>query len=122
MKRAGDKAHSACDFFNCFNCVNTLSHLNQLRHACSSAYESPCQRSRVALLPSFFNTMIFSSKGDEMIIIIDGYNLLRLVHGSECNDAQRRAFVNFMGRYMKKRLHKLVIVFDAGPCTYPRSE
>lgn len=57
-----------------------------------------------------------------MIILIDGYNLLKLIHGPDLTETQRSAFINFMGRYMKKRQHKVVIVFDAGPCTYPMQE
>lgn len=57
-----------------------------------------------------------------MIILIDGYNLLKLIHGPDLTEMQRSAFINFMGRYMKKRQHKVVIVFDAGPCTYPMQE
>jgi predicted RNA-binding protein with PIN domain len=57
-----------------------------------------------------------------MIILIDGYNLLKLIHGPDSNDTQRSAFINLMGRYIKKRHHKVVIVFDAGPCIYPLKE
>lgn len=57
-----------------------------------------------------------------MIIVIDGYNLLKLIHGPNSNDMQRSAFINFMGRYIKKRNHKVIVVFDAGPCTYPLKE
>ncbi|MFT6765660.1 MAG: putative RNA-binding protein with PIN domain [Alteromonas naphthalenivorans] len=57
-----------------------------------------------------------------MIIIIDGYNLLKLIHGPDSNDTRRSAFINLMGRYIKKRNHKVIIVFDAGPCTYPLKE
>lgn len=57
-----------------------------------------------------------------MIIIIDGYNLLKLIHGSDISETERSAFVNLMGRYIKKRQHKVIIVFDAGPCTYPMKE
>lgn len=57
-----------------------------------------------------------------MIIVIDGYNLLKLIHGPDLSETQRSAFVNLMGRYIKKRNHKVVVVFDAGPCTYPLKE
>jgi predicted RNA-binding protein with PIN domain len=57
-----------------------------------------------------------------MIIVIDGYNLLKLIHGPDSNDTKRSAFINFMGRYIKKRNHKVIVVFDAGPCTYPMKE
>lgn len=57
-----------------------------------------------------------------MIIVIDGYNLLKLIHGSNISETQRSAFANLMGRYIKKRNHKVIVVFDAGPCTYPMKE
>ena len=57
-----------------------------------------------------------------MIIIIDGYNLLKLMHGSNVSETQRSAFINLMGRYIKKRHHKVIVVFDAGPCTYVLKE
>lgn len=57
-----------------------------------------------------------------MIILIDGYNLLKLIHGSNISETQRSAFANLMGRYIKKRNHKVIVVFDAGPCTYPMKE
>lgn len=58
-----------------------------------------------------------------MYIIIDGYNLLKLVLGqTRIQEEQRSAFVNLLGRYKLKRGHKITIVFDAGPCVYPLKE
>ena len=57
-----------------------------------------------------------------MIIIIDGYNLLNLIHGPNVSEMQRSACINLLGRYIKKRQHKMIIVFDAGPCIYPMQE
>ncbi len=57
-----------------------------------------------------------------MILIIDGYNLLKLIHGPQLSEMQINAFINLIGRYIKKRNHKVIIVFDAGPCTYPLQE
>lgn len=58
-----------------------------------------------------------------MIIIIDGYNLLKKIFmDTFISEKQRTAFVNLMGRYSKKRGHKVIIVFDAGPCRYPLTE
>ncbi len=57
-----------------------------------------------------------------MIILIDGYNLLKLIHGPDLTETQRSAFINLMGRYMKRRQHKVIVAFDAGPCTYPMQE
>ncbi len=57
-----------------------------------------------------------------MILVIDGYNLLKLIHGPNVTEMQRSAFINLLGRYIKKRKHKVIVVFDAGPCTYPMHE
>jgi len=58
-----------------------------------------------------------------VIIIIDGYNLLKLVHGtSRITEQERSAFVNLLGRYKVKRGHKIVIVFDAGPSIYTEKQ
>lgn len=58
-----------------------------------------------------------------MIILIDGYNLLKQVIGADrITETERSAFVNLLGRYRLKRGHKVTIVFDAGPCIQPMKE
>jgi predicted RNA-binding protein with PIN domain len=58
-----------------------------------------------------------------MIIVIDGYNLLKLIHSEQrISETQRSAFVNLLGRYSAKRGHKVHVVYDAGPCVYPSKE
>lgn len=58
-----------------------------------------------------------------MIIIIDGYNLLKKVlEDIFISEKQRAAFVNLMGKYSSKKGHKIIIVFDAGPCRHPIKE
>lgn len=58
-----------------------------------------------------------------MIVLIDGYNLLKRIHGVACTEKERSAFVNLMGNYVRKRIHnKVLIFFDAGPCVYPQEE
>ncbi len=57
-----------------------------------------------------------------MILVIDGYNLLKKLHGQDVSEVQRSAFVNLMGRYIKKRQHKVMIFFDGGPYYYPSAE
>jgi predicted RNA-binding protein with PIN domain len=57
-----------------------------------------------------------------MILVIDGYNLLKKLHGLDVSEIQRSAFVNLMGRYLKKRQHKVMIFFDGGPYYYPSAE
>jgi len=58
-----------------------------------------------------------------MIIVIDGYNLLKKVLAHDhITETERSAFVNLLGRYSNKRGHKVQIVFDRGPCRYPMKE
>lgn len=57
-----------------------------------------------------------------MIIVVDGYNVLKKIHGPEISETQRSAFVNLLGRYLKKRQHKIVVMFDGGPFYYPSTE
>ena len=57
-----------------------------------------------------------------MIIMIDGYNLLKKIHGPQVTESQRAAFVNLLGAYLKRRQHKVYIVFDGGPCLNPMKE
>lgn len=57
-----------------------------------------------------------------MIIIIDGYNVLKKFHGLNVSDTQKSAFVNLLGRYIKKRNHKVLVFFDGGPHRYPAHE
>ncbi len=57
-----------------------------------------------------------------MIVVVDGYNVLKKIHGPEISETQRSAFVNLLGRYLKKRQHKVLVVFDGGPFYYPSME
>ncbi|MFH1831953.1 MAG: NYN domain-containing protein [bacterium] len=58
-----------------------------------------------------------------MIIIIDGYNLLRQVYPrvKGCLEGQRKHFVKFLAYYRQKKgqeLKDVIVVFDAGPCSH----
>lgn len=44
------------------------------------------------------------------------------MHGVTVSDSQKAAFVNLLGRYIKKRNHKVIVVFDGGPHRYPATE
>ncbi|NBP02184.1 MAG: hypothetical protein EBU90_19065 [Proteobacteria bacterium] len=58
-----------------------------------------------------------------MIIVIDGYNLLKQIFDpNDISEKKRTAFVNLLGKYREKRGHKIVIIFDAGPCFGPLKE
>ncbi len=50
-----------------------------------------------------------------MIIIVDGYNLLKsLGESSIVSATQRSAFINLLGKYSERRGHKIKVVFDGG--------
>ena len=57
-----------------------------------------------------------------MIIIIDGYNVIKRFYGVTVSDAHKSAFINLLGRYMKKRNHRILVVFDGGPHFWPLVE
>jgi predicted RNA-binding protein with PIN domain len=51
-----------------------------------------------------------------VIIVIDGYNLLKQVlHSGIINDYERDRFIRQLSRYVRKKNHKVILVFDAGP-------
>ncbi len=55
-----------------------------------------------------------------MIILIDGYNVLKQVYPStQISEAQRQQFINQLRSYGKIKQHKVVLVFDAGPFDRP---
>jgi len=50
-----------------------------------------------------------------MLLVIDAYNVLKSVTPSVIVDEQERAsFIHQLGRYAKKKQHKIVLVFDGG--------
>lgn len=58
-----------------------------------------------------------------MIILIDGYNLLKGASGGrEVSEAERRALMHKLGIYGKRKKHKIVLVFDGGQTTWPFKE
>jgi len=58
-----------------------------------------------------------------MNIIIDAYNVLHSVYDArEIGAAQRKQFINQLNAYAKRKGHTVVVVFDAGPCTWPMKE
>jgi len=59
-----------------------------------------------------------------MIILIDGYNVLKNVEkGDFISDEQRRGFIKKLAAYQKVRSHKkIMVVFDGGPCSWPSQE
>ena len=50
-----------------------------------------------------------------MLLLIDAYNVLKRVTPSVIVDERERSrFVEQLGRYAKKKQHKIVLVFDGG--------
>ncbi len=55
-----------------------------------------------------------------MILLIDGYNVLKQAMPSvKIRESERKKFIEQLGRYAKLRQHKIILVFDGGP--YDRS-
>jgi predicted RNA-binding protein with PIN domain len=51
-----------------------------------------------------------------MIIVIDGYNVLKqLAFGKYITDQERATFIAQLGRYGKIKHHEIIVVFDGGP-------
>lgn len=58
-----------------------------------------------------------------MIILIDGYNLLKSISpNSTSNDQERRAFLKMLSSYAYRKKHRLIVVFDAGPYEWAYKE
>ncbi len=49
-----------------------------------------------------------------MIILIDGYNLLKRVKGPSISEKDRMAFATLLSKYNKYKGHTIIIVFDGG--------
>ena len=59
-----------------------------------------------------------------MIIIIDGYNLIRqlLSTSGDITEKERRQFLKVLGVYVERKKHKLIVVFDGGPYDWAHKE
>ena len=59
-----------------------------------------------------------------MIIIIDGYNLLRAVHfrAEGKLTREREEFIAQLGEYKVLKDHEIIVVFDAGPAMHATRE
>ena len=49
-----------------------------------------------------------------MLIIIDGYNVLKQTQADDITEKQRSAFINKIAKYINKKGHKAIIIFDGG--------
>ncbi len=64
-----------------------------------------------------------SNKGFRVIIIIDGYNLLKQVMPDEdIGEGQRERFIKQLSEYAHKKKHHVVLVFDGGSYVRPTKE
>ncbi len=58
-----------------------------------------------------------------MIIIIDGYNLLKsILPAHSVRENERRQFLATLSDYASRKKHDLVVVFDGGPHEWPLKE
>lgn len=55
-----------------------------------------------------------------MIILVDGYNVLRgVLEGREASEQVRNQFLAQLGRYARRKKHKIIVVFDGGSSHMP---
>lgn len=58
-----------------------------------------------------------------MIVLIDGYNVIKqAMFKKTISEDERRSFIKQLGKYHKIRGHKIVLVFDGGPFDYASQE
>lgn len=58
-----------------------------------------------------------------MILLIDGYNLLKnMMTPAKVSEEERKKFLEILGSYARKKHHTMVIVFDGGPYDWPHKE
>ncbi len=58
-----------------------------------------------------------------MILVIDGYNLLKHIDPyRDIDEHERNTFLHMIKRYAVRRKHKAVVVFDGGPYEWPHKE
>ncbi len=58
-----------------------------------------------------------------MIILVDGYNVLRgVLEGREADERARNQFLAQLGRYAKRKKHKIIVMFDGGSSPLPERE
>lgn len=56
-----------------------------------------------------------------MIVIIDGYNVLKRNHRKPVDAQGREMFIHMLSRYGARKKHDIIVVFDGGPYEWPSS-
>ena len=58
-----------------------------------------------------------------MIVVIDAYNFLHAFsHKKIITEKERKQFILLLSAYARKKGHKVVLVFDGGPYSWPHKE
>ncbi len=57
-----------------------------------------------------------------MIIIVDGYNILKQVRGIHASESEKHAFTQKLDSYAQSKNHQIMLVFDGGYSMYPAKE
>ncbi len=58
-----------------------------------------------------------------MIIIIDGYNLIKHIDPErEITERERSTFLHMISQYARRKKHKIIVIFDGGPYEWPYKE
>lgn len=57
-----------------------------------------------------------------MILLIDGYNVLKQVGPEKVSERERASFIKQLAKYAKNKGHKVVLVFDGGPFDWSSQE
>jgi predicted RNA-binding protein with PIN domain len=57
-----------------------------------------------------------------MILIVDGYNVLKQAKGARATEAEKQDFIKNLVRYAHEKNHEVVLVFDGGHSMYPSKE
>ena len=57
-----------------------------------------------------------------MVIIVDGYNVLKQAKGIRASEAEKQTFIKMLARYAAQKQHDIILVFDGGYSLYPSKE
>lgn len=57
-----------------------------------------------------------------MIIVVDGYNVLKQLSSKQISEAERKTFIAQLSKYGRFKHHEMVVVFDGGPSDWVYKE